>query len=441
MTQFNTTFSLSTPVASSPLVNTEPILVTPEQTTSYEDENYGTPSNWFGDPSSWTYDGDYNGPTYNPTDPIWNQRYQYMKNKGYKGTFEQFMEGVKSYGSQLATQYNNTYNNAQNTTKRNLASGYNPNFQGSTSDASPANSASGSFDSYDPNLGFKNTMDTLTQIGNVVHPAVGSLISLMGTAANIKKTNAEADFIKDSSPARLEALKLSNKGASLSNTGASIENDYRSNLNPLKLQELGLDVDFIKDSYNKRLKFLDEKNIAALLDNNSKLFSQFGWDKPDAFSSYFSPSKSSPDAFDYIIKQGNISLQHLAKAKADEIVKGIKLNNQSAQIRKDLLGLNKEQKEAFNDYYKNTLIPSMSSKNKYNAHFYDTLYDKVPDIVKNQVNKGTIENLYKATQTAQNLYGLYYGNPGAMGYNQADIWFGLGPFASPYQEGINNLFQ
>lgn len=391
-------------------INNDPAISygTPTYSQESPDDSLTDFNSWWNE-SEWSYDT-WNGPTFIPYDPIWRKRYQAMKDyKGFKGTYEQFMEGVKSYADQLATKYQNNYNNAKNTSSREIAAGYNPNFQGGTSGQQAGESAHSAIQGYDPNKSLTNTLDTLSTIGSIVHPAVGSMIDLMSNIAGIEKTRAEAKYIKDSSPARLEGLKLANQGATLGNSGMSIQNDFYRNINPIKLKEMGLNTQFLEDSYNKRLKFLDERNVSAFLDNNSKLFQLFGWDKPEAFSKYFSPSEDSPDSFDYILKKGSIALQETAKNKAEQIVEGIKLNNNAMRLRQDIMKLDKEQKDVFNDYYKNSIIPSMSSKNLYNKRYYDELYNKVPDIIKNKINKGTIENLVHTIDGYQKYSDFMYG--------------------------------
>lgn len=113
-------------------------------------------------------------------------------------------ENQKIIHDQYQKAYDTAYNNEINTTQRQISAGYNPTFQGGSA-GSPA-STNNPLDNYSPLENKINTIQTGLSFGNLISSSMTSFMGMAQNLANIKKTNAETQFIEKSTPIKLNNM-------------------------------------------------------------------------------------------------------------------------------------------------------------------------------------------------------------------------------------------
>lgn len=117
----------------------------------------------------------------------------------------EYIENYKQLYQSYSNWYTTQYNNEANSTARQIAAGYNPNFQGGSA-GSPAQENKGAL-SYNTNAGVDASVAEANSINGIVQSSLGTLMSIGSAIAGINKTDAEADLIRQSTPSRIDLLR------------------------------------------------------------------------------------------------------------------------------------------------------------------------------------------------------------------------------------------
>lgn len=149
--------------------------------------------------------GAYNASAFDMTSDAFNEGYtRYLRTNHVSDDakhYAQYIENYKQAYQSYINWYTNNYNNEANSTARQIAAGYNPNFQGGAA-GSPAEENKGALQ-YDTNAGLEAATMEANTINGIVQSSLGTLISLGNAIAGIDKTTAEADLVRQSTPIRL----------------------------------------------------------------------------------------------------------------------------------------------------------------------------------------------------------------------------------------------
>lgn len=335
------------------------------------------------------------------------------KNKDSYTRWMDFLEQEKTRIAQLQESYNNNYNNEANTTQRLIDAGYNPNFQSGQAGQASTSLADASM-KYNPEVSTTqrqqgiNLVNALSSIGGNL---LGSIMPILQGIAQIDKTKAETQLIKSSNPMRLDYLEKQN-------TSLGLLNDLYRDLNPRKvenqtLKNLGIDIsnrlsesqlDFYNKTFSDRLKYIKENGLSSYLENTKGIFDLFGSEVNQVKKNYedgvySTPSEGSSTLLDRDFKGLRNQVEEYTAHKIQQLTRNLKLQEDTIALTNIGKSLSNDEKEAFLGFYKNSMLPAMSSRNNYDISFYNEMLDKLPDTIKNKFTKESLQiitDAYKA---------------------------------------------
>lgn len=276
---------------------------------------------------------------------------------------KRWIENQKAIHAQYQKAYDTAYNNETNTTQRQIDAGYNPNFQGGSA-GSPV-STNNPIDNYSPLDSQIQSLQSQYSFGSLINDSINSFMGMAQNLANIKKTNAETEFIKDSSPVKVSNLREEGIGKWLDNNAEHFRQfpQFTNNGDGVPFSVVGsggysLPEDDSMLSYQNEIqKYLKDKaqslndnkywdNMAHIMDYRQKMY-HFDAEKAVKFEKYLDTHviPNIVNGIELDNKQIEIDLKTL------ELGTATKYGSQIINLLKDLVGLRNSVRSGGTKFY------------------------------------------------------------------------------------------